>query len=73
MGSDQETTKLPTDSDGDKEDVIASVRLKAEAEKLIRRAAVEVDQSRSDFMAEASEERARRVLNSVEAQRLASA
>ena len=71
MSSDQETTKIPPAQEESREDVIASVRLKADAEKLIRRAAVEVDQSRSDFMAQASEAHARAVLAAVPAMRTA--
>jgi uncharacterized protein (DUF1778 family) len=47
---------------GDDKDVIASVRIGAEDEKMIRRAAVELDLTRSEFMAQASVERARLVL-----------
>ena len=65
MASDPENTKLQAESGGDKEDVIASVRLKADAEKLIRRAAVELDMTRSDFMAEASEQSARKVMDRI--------
>ncbi len=67
MSSDPETTELSPSIQG--EDVVASVRLRAEDEKLIRRAAVEVDQNRSEFMAEAAVRRAREVLDAVPTQR----
>lgn len=64
MSSAQETTKLPDDEEGGKESLVVSVRLPtSEDEKLVRRAAVELDQSRSAFMAEASVEKARKILS----------
>lgn len=62
MASESDTAKLPAAAEGDKETVVASVRLLSEDDKLVRRAAVELDTTRSEFMAQVSVQRAREVL-----------
>lgn len=63
MGSSE--NKLPQDGDADKVEVIANVRLRRGDERVIRRAAAETDTSRSRFMAIASIEKARAILEAV--------
>ncbi len=65
MGSAEDTTKLPVTEEDDKETMVVSIRIGVEDEKLVRRAAVELDLTRSDFMAEAAVDRARGVLRKV--------
>ena len=63
MSSDHETSNVPPASSDDKEGMWVSVWLDTkEIEQDMRRAAVECNQSRSTFMAEASVRRMREVL-----------
>ena len=67
MSSGAETTKLP-DGDEVNKDSVVSVRLaSSDDEKMVRRAAVEVDKTRSEFMAEAAVEKARQILGQASA------
>lgn len=71
MESSEDTTKLPTGDSDDREFLTVSVRISAEDEKLVRRAAVELDTTRSEFMADVAVRRAREVLAAQPAQRSA--
>lgn len=61
MGSD--ASNVPPESPDDKDGMWVSVWLLLDDEKDMRRAAVECNQSRSDFMAEGAIRRMREVLN----------